>query len=66
MPLYFLGCKILSIDGLGPIQDGIGLIHLVTTYCDHSTISIASDRDMLPDMNFYASCLRDTFQALSH
>jgi WS/DGAT/MGAT family acyltransferase len=66
VPLYFLGCKILSIHGLGPIQDGIGLIHLVTTYCDHFTISIVSDRDMLPDMNFYTSCLRDTFQALNH
>ncbi len=55
---YFLGCKILSVHGLGPIQDGIGLIHLVTTYCDHFTISIGPglDRDMLPDMNFYTSC----------
>jgi diacylglycerol O-acyltransferase / wax synthase len=64
VPLYFLGCKILSMHGLGPIQDGIGLIHLVTTYCEQFTISIVSDRDMLPDMNFYVSCLRDAFQAL--
>lgn len=64
VPLYFLGCKILSMHGLGPIQDGIGLIHLVTTYCDHFTISVVSDRDMLPDMNFYTSCLRDAFEAL--
>jgi diacylglycerol O-acyltransferase / wax synthase len=64
VPLYFLGCKILSMHGLGPIQDGIGLIHLVTTYCEHFTISIVSDRDMLPDMAFYVSCLRDAFHAL--
>jgi len=64
VPLYFLGCKILSVHGLGPIQDGIGLIHLVTTYCDSFTVSVVSDREMLPDMNFYTSCLREAFHAL--
>jgi len=31
VPLYFLGCKVLSCHGVGPIQDGMGLIHLATS-----------------------------------
>jgi diacylglycerol O-acyltransferase / wax synthase len=65
VPLYFLGCKVLSCHGVGPIQDGMGLIHLVTSYCDDLTISIVADRDMMPDMEFYTTCVRDAFAGLS-
>jgi diacylglycerol O-acyltransferase len=65
VPLYFLGCKVLSCHGIGPIQDGMGLIHLVTSYCDDFTVSIVADRDMMPDMEFYTTCIRDAFAGLS-
>jgi diacylglycerol O-acyltransferase len=65
VPLYFLGCKVLSCHGVGPIQDGMGLIHLATSYCDDFTISIVADRDMMPDMDFYTECLRDAYAGLA-
>jgi hypothetical protein len=43
----------------------MGLIHLVTTYCDDFTVSAVACRDMMPDIDFYMPCLRDTFGALS-
>ncbi len=65
VPLYFLGCKVVSLYGIGPVLDGMGLIHLVTTYCDDFTVSAVACRDMMPDIDFYMPCLRDTFGALS-
>jgi len=65
VPLYFLGCKVLSCHGVGPIQDGMGLIHLATSYCDDFTVSIVADRDMMPDMEFYAECIRDAYAGLA-
>ena len=65
VPLYFLGCKVLSCHGVGPIQDGMGLIHLATSYCDDFTISIVADRDMMPDMEFYTECIRDSYAGLT-
>jgi len=65
VPLYFLGCKVLSCHGVGPIQDGMGLIHLVTSYCADFTVSIVADRDMMPDMTFYADCIREAFAGLA-
>jgi WS/DGAT/MGAT family acyltransferase len=66
VPLYFLGCKVLSCHGVGPIQDGMGLIHLATSYCDDFTISIVADRDMMPDMEFYTECIRDAYAGLTN
>jgi diacylglycerol O-acyltransferase len=65
VPLYFLGCRVVSCHGIGPIQDGMGLIHLATSYCDTFTISIVADRDMMPDMEYYTSCLREAFASLT-
>jgi diacylglycerol O-acyltransferase / wax synthase len=65
VPLYFLGCKVLSCHGVGPIQDGMGLIHLATSYCEDFTMSIVADRDMMPDMEFYTECIRDAYAGLS-
>jgi hypothetical protein len=64
VPLYFMGRQVLSMYGIGPIQDGMGLIHLAGTYCDEFTISVVADREMLPDMDSYTACLREAFDGL--
>ena len=64
VPLYFLGSKVVSLIGIGPVQDGMGLIHLVGSYCDTLSISVVADRDMMPDIEFYVSCLTEAFKAL--
>jgi WS/DGAT/MGAT family acyltransferase len=64
VPLYSMGCRLVSNFGLGPVTHGVGLFHAVLSYNNMITISISADRHMMPDPSFYADCLRDTFEEL--
>ena len=57
-PLYFCGAEQIGYFGLGPVTDGMGLIHPVLSYNGTLTISATSDREMMPDPANYADCLR--------
>lgn len=63
-PLYFGDAKVVALYGLGPIMDGMGLIHPVFSYLDTITISFTSDRAMIPDPAVYADCLERSFDEL--
>lgn len=65
IPLFMMDAHVLKSLATGPILDGIGLMHLIASYCDTLTISVVSCRDMLPDPTFYADCIRDTLEELS-
>ena len=39
VPLYFTGAKMVGLFGLGPIMDGMGLIHPVFSYSGRISIS---------------------------
>lgn len=65
MPLYFLGCEVTEMHGTGPILDGMGLIHLVASYRTDLIVSVLACRTMMPDPEFYAQCLRESFGALT-
>lgn len=62
--LYNTGAKMLSNFGTGPILDGVGLFHVISSYCGEFTISVTACRDMMPDPEFYRQCLQDSFDAL--
>ncbi len=64
MPLYSAGAKLVTQYGLGPVFDGVGLFHPVFSYCGHITIAANACRDMMPDPEFYADCLQDSFDEL--
>jgi diacylglycerol O-acyltransferase len=64
IPLYFTGAKMVALHGLGPIADGMGLIHAVFSYAGRISVTITSCRDMLPDPGFYADCLQGSFDEL--
>ena len=64
VPLYFTGAKMVALHGMGPITDGMGLIHPVFSYSGKISIAITSCREMMPDPEFYAQCLQDSFDAL--
>jgi WS/DGAT/MGAT family acyltransferase len=64
VPLYFTGAKLVSMMGMGPVFDGMGLINAIYSYVDTIAIAFTSDREMLPDPAVYAQCLRDSFDAL--
>jgi len=60
-PLYFAGARLVTLMGMGPIGDGMGLIHPVTSYCDELIVSATSCREMMPDPGFYGQCLEDAW-----
>jgi len=64
VPLYFSGARMVSLYGMGPIMDGMGLIHPVFSYAGQITISVTACRDQMPDPGFYASCLQDSYDEL--
>jgi WS/DGAT/MGAT family acyltransferase len=64
IPLYFTGARMVGLFGLGPVMDGMGLIHLVFSYSGRISISFTACRQMLPDPGFYAECLQASFDEL--
>jgi hypothetical protein len=50
--------------GLGPIFDGMGIIHPVFSNCGRITISFTSDRTMMPDPEHYADCIQESFEEM--
>ena len=66
VPLYFTGARMVALHGLGPVMDGMGLIHPVFSYSGRISISITACRKLMPDPEFYAECLEASFDALLH
>jgi len=56
-PLYFLGAKLVHFTGGGPLLDGIGLFHCVSSYGNIFTFMVTADREMLPDPTVYVGHL---------
>jgi hypothetical protein len=65
-PLYFNGAVAVDCMGAGPLPHGMGLIHLVGSYRDYMCCTAMADREMMPDPEFYAECLREAFADLLH
>jgi hypothetical protein len=63
-PLYSAGARLVTQYGLGPIFDGMGLILPVFSYCGQITISVNSCREMMPDPEFFAQGLQESFDEL--
>ncbi len=64
-PLYFAGARLVSMIGMGPIGDSLGLINVVTSYVDELVVAATSCRSMMPDPAFYAECLQGSFDELA-
>ena len=62
MPLYFDGARMTYFSAIMPISDGMGLVFSVTSYDGMIFISATSCREQLPDPEFFAQCIRDSFQ----
>jgi WS/DGAT/MGAT family acyltransferase len=63
-PVYCCGARMTGIYGMGPIQDGQGLFHFISSYCGEFTISTLACQRMMPDAAFYGDCLRESFEEL--
>ena len=63
-PLFFAGAQAVKMVGLGPIYDGMALIHPVFSYCGEIAVSFTSCREVLPDPGFYSECIQASFEEL--
>jgi hypothetical protein len=64
IPLYNTGAKMVANYGTGPVQDGLGLFHVISSYCGQFVISATSCRVIMPDPAFYRQCLLESFEEL--
>src|SRR5262249_319 len=64
-PLYMNGARILSTLGMGPIGEGMGLIHVVLSYNGRISIGVTTCREMAPDLDVYVAHLRAAYDELA-
>ena len=60
VPIYSAGARLVSMQGLICLTDGMALGHVVQSYVDEATISFTADREVMSDPDFYSKCLRDS------
>jgi WS/DGAT/MGAT family acyltransferase len=63
-PLYLAGAKLVSMMGIIPVLDYMGLTHTAYSYNGTLSITFTACREMLPDPAFYASCLEESYEEL--
>ena len=61
-PLYLCGARMTYFSALMPIADGMGLAFAITSYDGQLIVSPTSCRELMPDPEFFAQCLRESFQ----
>ena len=64
VPIYSTGARLESMFGLLCLTDGMGLGHTVQSYCDEATVAFTACRELMPDPEFYAQCIQDSFEEL--
>lgn len=64
VPLYMLGAKLVHWGGVGPVTDGMSLIWNPSSYCGKLFISLTSSPNVVPDPEFLARCLRESFEEM--
>ncbi|MCK0128867.1 wax ester/triacylglycerol synthase family O-acyltransferase [Erythrobacter sp. F6033] len=63
--IYSSGARMESMAlSLICLTDGLGLAHVVQSYVDEAYISFTACRDIMPDPEFYAECLQESFEDL--
>ncbi len=62
VPLYLCGARMTYISAIMPIADGMGLVFAVTSYDGRIVISPTSCRELVPNPEAFAQCIRDSFQ----
>lgn len=63
-PLFFCGAKLIDSFGMGPLIPNTGLFHIVSSTFQSLTIAFTADRQKMEDPDFYAQCLRESFDDL--
>ena len=61
-PQFLCGARMTYFSAIMPIADGMGLVFAVTSYDGRIVISPTSCRELMPDPEAFAQCIRDSFQ----
>lgn len=61
-PQYMAGAKCTHQYGLAPLGNGMGLFVAVGSYNGSMIFNIISDKNILPDIDFFASCIDRSFK----
>lgn len=64
MPLYIHGHKLMTIMGMAPIIDGMGLIITILSYNGLVTVSPTSDANSMPDLDLFTRYIRESANEL--
>jgi diacylglycerol O-acyltransferase len=62
--LYMNGAKILHSFGMAPLANGMGLFIATPSYNGEIAFSVTSAREIMPDIEFFMDCLRDSLDVL--
>jgi WS/DGAT/MGAT family acyltransferase len=63
-PMYLAGAKVHTLLGMGPLLDMSGLFHAIISGVGGICINFVSCREMMPDPEFYRSCLQEAYDEL--
>ena len=63
-PLYMLDARLVHWGGVGPVTNGMSLIWNPSSYCGRLFISLTSSPNVIPDPEFLAHCLRESFDEM--
>jgi WS/DGAT/MGAT family acyltransferase len=61
-PLYLCGAHMTYFSAILPIADGMGLVFAITRCEGFLIVSPTSCRELMPDPEAFAQCLRDSYQ----
>jgi len=61
VPIYSAGAKLVGLYGTLCLVDGVKLGHVVHSYVDEVTVAFTACRTAIPDPDYYAQCLQDSF-----
>jgi diacylglycerol O-acyltransferase len=62
--LYMNGARLIHTYGMAPLADGMGLFIATPSYAGEMSFNIISDREMLPDIEFFRECIQNAFKEL--
>jgi len=62
--LYMNGARMIHTFGMAPLADGMGLFIATPSYNGEMSFNIISDREMLPDIEFFRECLENAHAEL--
>jgi WS/DGAT/MGAT family acyltransferase len=64
IPMYMNGARMVRSVGLAPLADGMGLFIGTPSYDGQMSFNVISTREVLPDIEFFMSCLEDSMAEL--